>query len=549
MMRNLKRPDDAENDTLFDTEACAWWHTQLAPGVFRRLDSGVEGMIRRSVLRLLPAEELAKSFSETFGRPTKELFAIVGLLLMAEFYDWTVDETADAWSLHAGTQFALGLPRDRQSLCPRTVDNYRRLLRESGVAQEVFETVTASLLRELGVEIKKQRLDSTHVLSNMAKFGRLRLLATTVKRFLVQLKKRHLAEFEALPEVLRERYFAAESRLFGSGTKHAQDYQESIQQAGEDIGELIARLSENEALNHWPSYLMLERVFREQCEITTAGELKISTKAEDQNGQASQVLQNPSDPDAGFSGHKGAGYQVQLSQTHDHGEKAPGMIVGCIVENAGQSDAEAVEKIAQQQERMGTLPKELLADTAYGSQANVEASAARGVDLISPAAGAKKAKVAEDGGDALDRRRAKEETEEWKKKYAPRSGMEGVNTALKNTTGMRRLRVRGDEAMGLGIYFKVTGWNIRTAVQIVRSRARKAAKSGATGRVLGQNGKNTRTRYRPRRRKSVRVGKNAETKGGRDFLEISGRWVILPKINFALASCKQQCQPKAPLGD
>ena len=43
------------------------------------------------------------------------------------------------------------------------MDNYRRLLRESKVAQDVFETVTASLLRGLGVEIKKQRLDSTHV--------------------------------------------------------------------------------------------------------------------------------------------------------------------------------------------------------------------------------------------------------------------------------------------------------------------------------------------------------------------------------------------------
>ena len=43
-----------------------------------------------------------------------------------------------------------------------------------------------------------------------------------------------------------------------------QNYQQSIQQAGEDIGELIARLSENEALNHWASYLALERVFREQ---------------------------------------------------------------------------------------------------------------------------------------------------------------------------------------------------------------------------------------------------------------------------------------------
>lgn len=538
-MRHMKRPDGLENHSLFDTEACAWWHTQLAPGVFNRLDSGVEGMIRRSVLRLLPAEELAKSFSETFGRPTKELFAIVGLLLMAEFHDWTIDETADAWCLNAGVQFALGLPRDRQSLCPRTVDNYRRLLRKSDVAQGVFETVTASLLRELGVEVKKQRLDSTHVLSNMAKFGRLRLLAVTVKRFLVQLKKRQPAEFEALPEALRERYFAAESRLFGNGTKHAQNYQESIQQAGEDIGDIIARLSENEALNHWASYLALERVFREQCEITSAGEIKISPKAEDENGQSSQVLQNPSDPGTGFSGHKGAGYQVQLSQAHSHGEEAPGMVVGCIVENAGESDPAAVEKIAEQQERMGTLPDELLTDTAYGSQANVEASAARGVELIAPAAGAQKANVAEDGGDALDRRRAMEETDEWKKKYASRSGGEGLNAALKNTTGMRRLRVRGKLAMKLGIYFKVTGWNIRTAVQIVRSRARKArkaAQNGATGRGLRRKGQIDQAHNRPNRKKSIRFRQKPRNQSRQEFFGFQKRRAVSAKIDFALVS-------------
>ena len=59
---------------------------------------------------------------------------------------------------------------------------------------------------------------------------------------------------------------------------------------------------------------------------------------------------------------------------------------------------------------MGALPDELLTDTAYGSQANVEASAAHGVEQISPAPGAKKTNAAEDGGDALDRRRAEEET-------------------------------------------------------------------------------------------------------------------------------------------
>jgi len=63
------------------------------------------------------------------------------------------------------------------------------LLRESEAAQDIFETVTGEIIREMGIAINKQRLDSTHVFSDMARFGRLKLLAVTTKRFLTQLKR------------------------------------------------------------------------------------------------------------------------------------------------------------------------------------------------------------------------------------------------------------------------------------------------------------------------------------------------------------------------
>ena len=484
-MRNLKRPEEAAQKALFDTESCGWWHTQLDPGVFRRLDEGMEGMMRRSILRLLPAEELGRNFHVIFGRPSKELYAVCGLMLLAEFKDWTVDETAEAWCLNAGVQYALNLPRDRQSLCPRTVDNYRRMLRESDAAQEIFETVTAGIIRELGIEIKKQRLDSTHVLSDMAKFGRLKLLAVTLKRFLTQLKRHHSNEHAALPAELRERYTAAESRLFGGGTKRAQPYEESIQQVAQDMGELMARFGENDAITARSSYAALVRAFNEHCEVTFEEPIEIKSKAEDDNGQSSQVMQNPSDPGAGYSGHKGAGYQAQFAQAYDHGEDAPGIITACLPQNAGESDSAAVEQIHQQQERMGTAPQSMLADGAYGSQDNVEASAARGVTLISPAAGRTKIKADPHRlTSPLDLRRVEQETETWKKSYRARSGIEGLNSGMKRSTGMRRLRVRGTKAVGMSIYLKTTGWNVLTAAKINKSRARKAGKASKAARRL-----------------------------------------------------------------
>ena len=46
--------------------------------------------------------------------------------------------------------------------------------------------VTARLVALLEITINRQRLDSTHVFSDMASFGRTRLMGVAIKRFLTQ---------------------------------------------------------------------------------------------------------------------------------------------------------------------------------------------------------------------------------------------------------------------------------------------------------------------------------------------------------------------------
>jgi len=500
-MRSTTPPQDPEQKLLFDAEIGAWWHTQLSPEGLRQLDGGMEGVMRRSILKLLPAEKLGKRFHEFLGRPTKELYAMCGLMLVAEFRDLTIDEAVSAWTFDASVQYALNLPRDRQYLSARTLDSYRQLLREDESAQGIFEEVTAALVKELGVEIKKQRLDSTHVLSNMATFGRLKLLAVTTKRFLTQLKRHHREEYEALPEELRARYTAAESRIFGFGTKNPVPREEALQTVGEDMVVLLERFAEMEAVASRSSYKALDRVFKEHCEITARGRMKLREKALDENGQSSRTLQNSSDEGAGYSGHKGAGYQVQLAQACGQEEEGPGLIVACVPQSAAESDSAAVQSVIEQQQRMGTLPEEQLADTAYGSESNVELCASVNVTLIAPVPGrvaAAKAQqnITKEGPQApatwAEKRRAEQESKEWKKLYALRSGVEGVNEALDRTTGMKALRVRGRRAVHMAIYLKVTGWNIKGAAAILKNRARRKSAAAAEENAGQKDGKSVR---------------------------------------------------------
>jgi hypothetical protein len=363
-------------------------------------------------------------------------------------------------------------------MSPRTVDNYRALLREEGLAQEVFETVTTEIVSKLELKITKQRLDSTHIFSDMAKFGRLKLVAVGIKRFLASLKRHEAQSYQALPEALATRYEGSQNRLFGMGSKQGVSHSESLAQAAEDIAELISRFEEQESVAKRSSYQAMVRIFSEHFEVT-GEKIEVLPKAEDENGQSARVLQNPSDPHAGYDGHKGPGYQVQIAQAYDTPDDAPGIITACLPQSAAESDSAAVTLIAQQQARMATTPGTLLADTAYGSQLNVDQSHACGVILLAPAGGKPRAPLPAQPQTkepptttttTLDRRRALEKTPSWQREYAKRSGGEGINEALDRTTRIKTLRVRGQAAVSMAVYFKVTGWNILTAAKIQRSR-------------------------------------------------------------------------------
>lgn len=497
-MRNIQTPGELPQNLLFDDfEATHWLHSHLAPSAVRFVLGGWQGVFRRSALKLLPAEQIGQHFSPTDGRPTKEIHAALGLVFIMEFKGWSAEEAAQAYALDAGVQFALNLPRDRQYICPRTVETYKALLRDGDDhAAAIFGDITHALVQELQIDISKQRLDSTHLFSNMARMGRSQLMGAAIKRFLTQLLRHEPAEYQALPEELIARYRPAESRLFGYGKATDTEYAQRVQQLAEDMLLLVERFASHAAVSHRTSYQALARVLREQCDITQAKggkgaaskpRIALKPKATDENGQSSHVMQNPSDPDAGYDGHKGAGYQTQLSQAYDTG--GANLIVGCLPQSAGESDATSLVPVLESQADYGMEPESLLADTAYGSDANQQACADGEIKLISPVGGqAPKEEPKpplESGVEAakpsgpkqrLEQRRLEQETVAWKEQYAKRSGIEGLNRALDRVTGIKRLFVRGMKAVKMAVYLKVTGWNILQAVGSYAAASAKARK-------------------------------------------------------------------------
>ena len=507
----------------------------------RLLDSWA-GIFRHVILELMPVETISGHFDPAMGRPTKELYSMAGLLLIKEFMDWTKDEALNAYSFHMDIHYALNLEPVTHDISMRTLERYINLFEDDDIAKTVMLEITVTLVDLLELNIDKQRLDSTHIFSDMASFGRTRLMGVAIKRFLTQLKRHNSKAYELLDEQLRMRYAPGVNQLFGDTGKDSESRRLLRQQVAEDMYLLIRRFADTAEHAGRGTYKAMERIFYEQCEVH---EEKVCVKKK----TGGNVIQNPSDLDATYDGHKGPGYQVQISETC-HPDNEVQLITCALPQTAVEPDSTATSEVLDSLEESELLPREMFADTHYCSDENIQAAANRGVELVGPVqcgslvdkdvdhlnvddfnvdeqteevvccpAGHKPAssihgkqtgqtktvmpssacsqcefrkecpvEKCRDGyclyhtakQRRLAGRRREEATDVFRDRYRIRGGIEGTNSGLKRKTGLGQLRVRGRPAVFHSILLKITGWNILRASVCAKIREIVYARANAS---------------------------------------------------------------------
>jgi len=521
-MRNIVNPQQTR---LFDP-----FDSVLTEKTRKRLLDGWHGVFRHVILELMPVDAVSKHFDSAMGRPTKELYSIAGLLLIKEFKNWTSDEALEAYSFNMAIHYALNLEPVAQDIGMRTLERYVSLFEEDAIAKATMDEITVKLVEILGIKIDKQRLDSTHIFSDMANFGRTRLMGVAIKRFLTQVIRSDKDGYNSLEESFRNRYAPGVNQLFADTKKDSESRRLLRQQVAEDMHFIVRHFSCNEKHNNKDTYKAVERIFYEQCEVH---EDKITIKKK----TGGNVMQNPSDADATYDGHKGSGYQVQLSETCSDDNEVQ-LITSAIAQTAVESDANALEGVLEDLKSNDLVPEEMVVDTGYAGDENVQLADEQGVELVGPVPGCSieddehlnvddfnideesekviccpaghapessehnsdtgktktvmsestcgkcefrrqcPVKKTRDGYQldhtAKDRRiaarRKEQDTEVFKDRYKIRGGIEGTNSGLKRKTGLGRLRVRGRPAVYHAIYLKIAGWNIMRASVCAKMR-------------------------------------------------------------------------------
>jgi hypothetical protein len=508
------------------------------------LEDNWPGVFRHVILELMPVDILRRHFDPTLGRPTQELYSMAGLILLLEFHHWTQEYAVAAYCFHTEVQYALNLEPQGHDLSVRSLQRYLAYFAQDELAQRVMHDVTTRLVAVLGLKIDQQRLDSTHVFSDMAHFGRTRLLGVALKRFLTQVQRHDPPAYAALPEALRQRYAPSALHLFGDTARDRESQSRLRQQVAEDLYQVLRLFAAPSAHARRSSYQALERIFHEQCAVQQE-KVILKTHA------GSHVMQNPSDPEATYDGHKGPGYQAQIAETCSVDNET--QLITCVLpQTAAVTDEKALVPVLEDLQAAQLLPEQLLVDTLYPSDENVQQAERRGVELVGPVPGAAPAARPDDlniddfvvaettecvtccpagqtpqtsihdpatgktrttmpaaacaccayrqqcpveeapDGYHLEHtakqrrtagRRREQETEVFCQRYRLRGGIESTHSGLKRRTGLGHLRVRGRARVFQAIYLKITGWNILRAAACATMR--KLVQTRARAAVLG----------------------------------------------------------------
>jgi len=314
-------------------------------------------------------------------------------LILQQTHDFTDEETVSQLAFNIQWHYALNIPEESDSakyMCPKTLWNMRSIVVDNGLETILFESINSKLATVFKVDTDKQRIDSMHIKSNMRRLGRIGIFTKTIYKFLVNLKRGHQEQFATVTQAIIDKYLSEKALDCFSMVKPSES-KKTLASVASDLFDLVKQFKDCPEVASMHSYKLLERVLKEQCNLHVSGD-KTLVEVKKPKEIPSDSLQNPSDPDTTYDGHKGQGYQIQIMETFckdkEIKDETLNLITYVDVEPAHESDANALIPAVESVKDRNLVPEEVLGDSLYGSDENCEtASKEFDVEVVAPTMG------------------------------------------------------------------------------------------------------------------------------------------------------------------
>lgn len=361
--------------TLFGVE------TQLSESLRSRLKGSWAELFRDEILPILLRSEsnFAILYGKT-GRPNFSVARMLGLCFLQELYNLSDQQALDAFGFDIRWRYALDGGDDDAYLSRRSLVEFRRRLTDKDpgmkIVRSIFDQISKAAIKKLGISTSDQRVDSTHIVSNIRTRGRINLFERTIELFI---KSLDVERFTRIPKRIRKWHQDEREGWFGLGQVQRKA---KLEQLAKYLAKLIALFKNDQLVTASEEYQLLVRLFKEQCESIDAKGPKRDSQVHVKKSTQGETLQSPYDPDASY-GHKGSGYSAHITETCNNENKQE-IITDYEVHGAARSDVGKAPDILDRLEAAGMMPEKLYADGGYPSVPSALKVVERNVDFVTP---------------------------------------------------------------------------------------------------------------------------------------------------------------------
>lgn len=353
------QPNDAHSQrSLFEG-------ANLLPEKLRqRLETSWAGTFYREVFCRIDETLFAVLYSEKASRPNTPVNVLVALEILKSGFGWSDRELYEQLCFNLQVRYAVGL---RELTAPvfelRTLYNFRQRLRahaeETGtnLMARLFEQVTDAQLAAVAIDADWQRMDSTQVLSNLARQHRLELIVSVIQQV-----------YQGMDASLQEGFT---EQLAGYLEKRPHEVCYPIAKADrgehlERLGRMLAQMVEvlSKKAPESEAALLAERVLSEQYEVASDGQIQLRPPGE----VSAESVQSPHDVEATYRKKAGqryrGGYVACVSETC--APESPVQLI-CDVQVAPNAtdDAELLERSLERQAGRGCDPAKITVDGGF----------------------------------------------------------------------------------------------------------------------------------------------------------------------------------------
>lgn len=301
--------------TLFDQD-------QSFPGyVMDMLQKSWAYDFYRFIFSQINEERFSVLYSDKASRPNKPVNVLVGLLILKMEHALSDEELIGSLYFDYRYQYALGLDANDNDdrLCVNTLSNFRARLVEyelqtgESLFQQEMEDLAENMAVYLGLNKSKARMDSSLINSSCKNMTRIELIYTVIRNMVREITNK--TDWE-----IPESYLAylekghQNKTIYQTKTTEEKSKLEHLIQQAHDLYMLVKDCA---GVENFRSFEHLTRLLKEQAVATKDG----NVKPVEGGKLTSQILQNPSDPDATFrhkTGESHIGHSLNFVEVYDN---------------------------------------------------------------------------------------------------------------------------------------------------------------------------------------------------------------------------------------